>query len=195
MSVNLKNQLLQKQPKNSKYYLVAIDGRGGSGKTVLTEYIAKLLPDFIFLNGDDYFEPTPNEIAWGKFNDERFIEDVINPLKQGKTTIAYRPYDWHTEPNITERTITINKGVCIERCFSFAFDLDWDLKIWVETPSNIALQRALERDKMPQERAVKAWKEVWQPEEDTHIEKFKPLQSADLVINGTKSFAEQLRLA
>src|SRR5579862_2323957 len=115
--INLLHKLESKPPKNGTYYLVAIDGRGGAGKTTLTEYVAKLLPDFTIINGDDYFEPTPGEIAWGAFNDERFEEDVIKPLSKGKTTLIYRPYDWHKKPPITEQSITINKGLLIERSF------------------------------------------------------------------------------
>lgn len=185
-------KLKSKPPKNGRFYTVAIDGRGGSGKSLFAENLKKLLPDFVFLNGDDYFEPTPNDIAWGAFNDERFIEDVIEPLKQGKTSIVYKPYNWHSKSHITERPINIDQGICIERAFSFGFDLDWDLKIWVETPADISLARGLERDKMPRKQALKAWNEVWKPKEDMYIKEIDPLKTADIVVDGTKPFEDQL---
>lgn len=117
MSERLQTFLKTHQPKNGKFFLIAIDGRGGSGKSTLAEYLKSLLPDFTFTNGDDYFEPVEAQIVWGEFNDKRFIDDVIAPLKQASTTIAYRPYNWHAEPHITEQTIKIDKGICIERCF------------------------------------------------------------------------------
>ncbi|HUD05412.1 MAG TPA: hypothetical protein VMR18_00610 [Candidatus Saccharimonadales bacterium] len=192
MAINLKEKILSKTPKNGKYYLVAIDGRGGAGKTTLTKYMSSLLPDFIFINGDGYFEPTPNSVAWGEFNNERFELEVIEPLRNGKNKIAYRPYNWHKKPPITERIINIDKGICIERSFIFSFDLDWDLKIWLETPPGVALERAQVRDQMPLEQGLKAWLEVWQPMEDKHINKIKPLETADIVINGTRPFEEQI---
>lgn len=192
MSSNIANKLLNKPPKNGKFYLVAIDGRGGSGKTTLASYLISLLPGFTVINGDDYFEPTPNAIAWGAFNDKRFAVDVIEPIKQKKTILKYKPYDWHTKPHIKERNLTINKGVVIERNMSLSFNLDWDLKIWIEIPANLALKRGMERDKMPREEAVIAWKEVWQPAESAHIKKIRPLQTSDLVIDGTKPFEEQI---
>ncbi len=192
MSVHLKDHLIQNPPKNGKFYIIAIDGRGGSGKTTLLKYIATLLPDFITLNGDDYFEPTPGAVAWGAFNDERFITDVIAPLKLRHNTITYRPYDWHTKPHITEKNLTITTGICIERSFIFGFNLDFDLKIWIETSSDISLKRGLDRDKMLRERAVKAWGEVWQPKEDAHIAAQDPLKTADIVIDGTKPFETQI---
>lgn len=180
---------------NGSYYLVAIDGRGGSGKTVLAEYLATLLPDFTFINGDDYFEPTPDAVAWGDFNNTRFKKDVIQPLSEGKNTILYKPYDWHFEPHISNRLITITKGICVERSFSFAFNLDWDLRIWVETPKAVALKRGQEREQMPVEQVTKVWKEVWQPREDEYIKKLKPQEMADIVVDGTKPFEEQITLA
>src|SRR3989344_8431711 len=85
------------EPKNGRFFTIAVDGRGGSGKTVFAEYLKKHLPDFVFLNGDDYFEPVEGQIVWGNFNDKRFKENVIEPLKHGNTFV-YRPYDWHKEP-------------------------------------------------------------------------------------------------
>lgn len=192
MSVHLKDYIFKKPPKNGQYYTIAIDGRGGSGKTTFLQYVATLLPDFIMINGDDYFEPSENTIAWGEFNDERFEKDVIMPLKRGDTNLLYRPYDWHAKPSLTDKKLQITKGICIERSFSFAFDLDWDCKIWVETPAKIALQRGQERDQMPLEQGYRAWKEVWQPREDTHIQKINPLKTSDIVIDGTTDFKSQI---
>ncbi len=188
----LKQRLTKRPPKNGKFYLIAIDGRGGSGKTELLKHIEALLPGFVMINGDDYFEPVEDSIAWGDFNDERFIKDVIEPLKAGETVLRYRPYDWHAEPHISEKTLKITKGVCIERSFVFDFELDWDLKIWVEVLGDISRERGIARDDMPRERAEKQWREVWQPKEDAHIKKHNPMETADIVIDGTKPFDEQL---
>lgn len=191
--INLSNEIFKNPPKNGKFYLIAIDGRGGAGKTTLTEYVAKLLPDFTILNGDEYFEPTKNTIAFGAFNEHRFEKEVLGRLRNGETTFTYHPYDWHKEPNIQDKKLTITKGIVIERCYSFAFSLDYDLKIWVQTPAKLALQRGQERDEMPLEQGYRSWKEVWQPQEDAHFEKYRPLETADIVIDGTMPFEDQLR--
>lgn len=192
MKNDLAKRIFDKLPKNGKYYLVAIDGRGGSGKTTLADYVTKLLPDFLLINGDDYFEPDDSTIAWGSFNEERFFSDVIKPLREQATTLKYKPYDWHSVPHITEKVLQIKKGVVMERSGSFAFDLDWDFKIWVETPKDIAGERGLIRDAMPREQSIRQWEEVWQPKEDAHFNKVKPLETADIVIDGTEPFEEQL---
>lgn len=183
------NKLLH-APRNSRFFTIAIDGRGASGKSAFAEYIKQLLPDFVILNGDDYFEPIDHPEVWGDFNNERFEQDVIEPLKHSNTFL-YRPYDWHAEPHISEQTVTVTKGFCLERCYSFTFDLDWDLKIWVETPKNICLERGLAREAMPRDKVLKAW-QYWQAVENKYIQSFDPTNKASLVIDGTEPFEEQV---
>jgi uridine kinase len=178
-------------PKNTRFFTIAIDGRGASGKSVLADHIKKLLPDFVVLHGDDYFEPIENQVVWGAFNDERFIFDVIEPLKHGNSFV-YQPYDWHRKQHILKQPTGITRGFCLERCFSFAFDLDWDLKIWVETPKEVCLERGVARESLPHECALAVWRDVWQPAEDVYIQNFHPMGKADLILDGTKPFEEQI---
>ena len=192
MTINLQEKIYSKPPKNGSYYVIAIDGRGGAGKSTLTEHIATLLPNFTVINGDDYFEPDDTTIAFGSFNDERFIKDVIKPLSDGRKIFEYHPYDKEVNPPIREETLKIDEGVIIERSFSLSFNLDWDLTIWVETPQQLALDRSQERDEMPLDEGLEQWEVVWKPKEEAYFNKVKPLETADIVIDGTKSFSEQV---
>ena len=189
--VSITTTLQNRLPNNGKFYLVAIDGRGGSGKSTLATELAAGLPGFTVLNGDEYFEPTPGELAWGAFNDERFDQEVIRPLQTSRTFV-YRPYDWHASPHITDRPVTIDRGFMLERSHIFGLDLPWDLKIWVETPKSVCLERALVRETLPCERVLRVWQEVWQPAEDAYIASYHPKRRADIVVDGTRPFLEQL---
>ena len=190
--VKIKKQIYKQPPKNGKYYIVVVDGRGGAGKTTLTEYIETLLPNFSLLNGDEYFEPDDNTIAFGSFNEERLEKEVLSQLREGKSEFIYYPYRWGEKKPMSEKKLQIAEGIIIERSGSFAFNLDYDFKIWVETPARLALQRGQERDEMPLEQGYRSWKEVWQPKEDAHFRKVKPLETANIVIDGTKPFEKQL---
>lgn len=192
MATELGKKIYTKLPRNGKFYIVAIDGRGGAGKTTLTEYIEKFLPSFSVLNGDEYFEPDDNTIAFGSFNEKRFEKEVLSQLRDGKSEFTYRPYRWGDEEPLSNKKLKITEGIIVERSGSFAFDLEYDFKIWVETPAKLALQRGQERDEMPLEQGYRSWKEVWQPQEDAHFKKVKPLETADIVLDGTKSFEEQI---
>ena len=185
--------LFDKPAKNGKFYLIAIDGRGGAGKSSFTDYLKKLLPDFDFIYYDDYFEPTPDKEIWGGFNQARFEADVIKPLHDSDKFI-YRPYNHHKTPHITEQPMIIQKGLVLEGCFSFSFDLDWDLKIWVETPRELCLKRGVERDAKDKgyETALHGWRDIWLPPEDKYIEQIKPLETVDIVLDGTESFESQI---
>ena len=174
-------------PKNGKFYLIAIDGRGGSGKTTLSEQLTSLLLGFTLIHGDGYFEPKPGELVWGAFNEKRFLEDVVTPLQTGNS-FTYRPYDWHAVPAITEQPMTIDKGLVLERCFSMAFPLDWDCTIWIETPAEICLERGLSRETLPRERTLPVWRDIWQPKEDEYIGRTAPAEHASFVIDGTLPF-------
>ena len=192
MPKHFRSLLESKPPNNGQYYLVAIDGRGAAGKTSLSLYMQSLMPELVYVYGDDYFEPTPGEKAWGSFNEERFFNDVIKPLQAGNTEFTYCPYDWHRVPHISTQNIKIKKGLCLERSYSFAFDIKWDLKIWVETPRKVTLERGISRSTETKERAEEVWRELWKPMEDGYIKDSQPVEIADLVLDGTKPYYLQL---
>lgn len=184
---------LSKNPNNGRFFLIAIDGRGASGKSTLTSYLKTLLPDFTYIFYDDYFEPAKSAEIWGAFNRDRFESDVVGPLQQSNR-FTYRPYAWHTRPNIAPRDITVGKGLVLEGCFSFSFRLDWDLKIWVETPRQLCLKRGIERDtkNVGYQKAVRGWRDIWLPPEDEYISRIQPLKTADIVLDGAKPFELQI---
>jgi uridine kinase len=178
-------------PHRTEFTTIAIDGRGASGKSTLAEYLRDLLPDYVFLSGDDYFEPVSNKTEWGDFNNERFVKDVLEPLRT-ETTFTYRPYDWHTEPHLSAHTVAVTTGFCVERCSSFSVPFAWDLKIWVETPKDVCLERGVARETVPPDRALSAWRDVWQPREDRYIAETRPHQVSDIVVDGTQPFSDQI---
>jgi uridine kinase len=190
---SLLDQLAVNPPKNARFYAVAIDGRGGSGKTQLATYLGGILPNFLIFNGDDYFEPLKNELAWGGFNEERFDTDVLGPIRHGSSDILHQPYDFELGTLAPAENVEVDQGIVIDRCFSFGLAIEWDMKIWVETPKEVCLLRGIARNPpLDRERVIAVWKQVWQPREDQFIQNFRPSDQADLVIDGTQSFEIQI---
>ena len=178
------------EPKNGEYVTIAIDGRGASGKSALAEYLGKKLDGFTVINGDDFFEPHAHEITWGEFNEERFRDEVLRPVNFGLREFTIRPFDFPQGELGSPKHLKIDRGVIIERCFSFKLPFEWDFRIWVETPAEVCLMRGLQREgaKVLGERATAAWCQVWQPREARYIEETSPIHISDYVVDGTQPF-------
>ena len=178
------------EPRNGQYTTIAIDGRGASGKSALAQFLSMELDGFTVINGDDFFEPHDDEITWGEFNEERFRDEVLLPVKLGLRDFTIRPFDFPQSELGPLKYLSINRGVIIERCFSFELSVEWDVTIWVETPREICLARGLQREgaKVLGERAAAAWSQVWQPRETRYIEASSPRDIADYVVDGTQPF-------
>jgi uridine kinase len=190
--VRLSALIAGRAPRNGRFRTVAVDGRGASGKTAFARHLGALVPGLTVVNGDDWFEPLAGEGAWGAFNEDRFARDVIGPLARGDDSYVQQTYDFEQGGLTPAGQVDTAGGVIVERCFSFALPVDWDLRIWVETPREVCLQRGIARDLMPAERVRRVWSTVWQPAEDAYIAGRRPLDEADVVIDGTVAFEEQV---
>jgi uridine kinase len=111
----------------------------------------------------------------------------------GVREFTIRPFDFPKGELGPPNHLNINRGVIIERCFTFELPVDWDIKIWVETPKTICLERGLQREgaKVLGERATTAWSQVWQPRESRYIANLQPLEIADYVLDGTQPFENE----
>jgi hypothetical protein len=75
--------------------VIAIDGRGGAGKTTLAERLCEVVPDAAIVHTDDvawnhaYFD-------WGAV----LAENILQPLHQG-AAVDFRPDAWvaHDDPD------------------------------------------------------------------------------------------------
>ncbi len=77
--------------------VIAIDGKCASGKTTLQDDLKSYI-SFSLVSMDDFFLPpelrTPErmEEKGGNVHYERFIEEVIKPLEEGKESFSYRKF-------------------------------------------------------------------------------------------------------
>ena len=99
--------------------ILAIEGGSGSGKTTLATLLEEVYGSTVF-HMDDFFlrpeqrtEKRYREIG-GNIDRERFLEEVLLPLKEGKP-VTYRKFDCHTlslsEPfSVMPRRLTVIEG-------------------------------------------------------------------------------------
>jgi uridine kinase len=157
--------------------LVAIDGPGGAGKSTLAGQLSAAAEGAPVVHTDD-FASADNPINWWP----RMLEQVIAPLTEGRPA-RFQRYDWPTESLAEWHTLEPAPIVIIEGVSSAR--LEWarhlTYVIWVETPRDVRLQRAVERDGPD---ALDDW-EFWMAEEDAHYARDPTRQRSDLVIDGT----------
>lgn len=189
---DLGKQITEASPKVGKTRFIAIDGHGGSGKSTLAETLARQLNAEI-IHTDD-FAGWDNPENWWPL----VIERVLEPIKNGASVLNYPRSKWwethNPEPVVNQpvTSIMILEGVSSLRK---EFREYLSLSIFVDTPIEICLQRGFERDKGQDGKSDDEIKQMWQQwyeKEEIYIARDKPIEFADLVVDGTKPFEDQL---
>lgn len=186
-------ELLTTKPKVGEVTFIAVDGHGGSGKSTLAKLLAEKLSAKI-IHTDD-FAGWDNPLNWWP----NVIKEVFKPIENGAKSLSYQPASWwenhHPEP-IKDQPVTeimILEGVSSSRK---EFDDYISYRIFVDTPKDICMKRGVERDSgtgKSKEELTKLW-EDWLAEEDTYMQRDNPKDKADIVIDGTKPFNEQIEV-
>ena len=180
-------------PRKTKTKLIAIDGRGGSGKTTLACELAAGMKNVTIISMDDFYLPSNlrdnSNPLYFNFNIKRLKREVLDLLSKDEPA-KYRRYDWGTDSLAEEHTIKPGEIVIIEGCYALhnlVRDF-YDFSIWMEIDKDFALTRGVSRDLLQEKDAdpkakMKQWKEDFQPKEDRYIETMEPKDFASYVFN------------
>lgn len=188
----LKNKIKLLKPKVGKTLFIAIDGHGGSGKSTLAELLAIELSAQV-IHTDDFASPD-KKIKWRK----NLIKSVFEPIAQGDKFLNYDRTKWwethYPTPAANEPVtdIMILEGVS---SLNTEFQKYISLGIYVDTPTEVCIQRGVARDSnvgKSETEIMKIW-EKWIAEENEYFKSNNAKDIADIVLDGTKPFPEQFK--
>lgn len=163
--------------------LIAIDGRGGAGKSTLAETLARDLPDSALIHTDDF------ALGWkGGWDWVRFQAQVLLPVLEARQA-KYQRYDWNSNQLAEWHDLPVGiKALIFEGVSSTRRELadPWDITVWVEAPEDLRRKRGLQRDGAG---ARHLW-DRWMAQEDAWIADQKPVERCDFIIDGTLDYLQ-----
>lgn len=178
---------LKEVSDGQKQCLIAIDGRCGAGKTTLAEEIQKKIDCNVFHMDHFFLRPeqrTKERLMQpgGNIDHERFLEEVLLPLKEGKT-VCYRPYDCHLQDFREEIRMGPKAINLIEGSYSChsALWAQYDLRFFLSISPEIQLQRIRRRNG---EKGAKMFEERWIPLEERYFAQYELEKRCDMVLDG-----------
>ena len=172
--------------------LVAIDGRGGAGKSTLAKSVGGRLGASV-VEVDDFWlvrsvRPGRERVIAEPGSDydwPRIRDQVLAPLTEDRAA-RFQRYDWSTDRLGTWCDVEVGGTVVVEGVFSIRKELApyYDLTVWVETDEAVCLTRGIERDG-GQHDAL--WREEWMPAYRNYIEQSRPMDRADIIFTDTEA--------
>lgn len=167
-------------------FLVAVDGRCGAGKTTITSFLQEkfewsvLHMDHFFLRPEQRTEErlkTPG----GNVDYERFLEEVLNPLKEGAQEISYRPYDCHRQ-ELAEPVRIMPGDVCLVEgsysCHPALWDR-YDYHVFLTVDKEEQMRRIIRRNG---EENADMFRKRWIPMEESYFAAYRIKERCDLCL-------------
>ena len=166
--------------------VVTIEGSSASGKTTLGKMLKEKFQCNV-LHTDDFFlrpeQRTKERLAepGGNVDRERFLEEVVNPLRKGEI-IQYRRLDCSTFTLLPAQKIEPNRLTVIEGAYSMhpTFGKYYDLSIFLDITSDLQKERIMIRN--TRDKAERFFKE-WIPMEHKYFDTFHIKEKCDIIWN------------
>ncbi len=165
-------------------YIIAIDGRCGSGKTTLSKEIRNRYKCNV-VHMDDFYLPfsqRTDEIMarlGGNIDFERLLNEIILPLYEGKVAI-YKPYNVHQNTYLPSITLDPNVLTVLEGSYSCHPNLRQylNLCIFMDISKELQLERIEKRNPMK----LEAFRTMWIPREEYYFDTCAIRENSDYII-------------
>lgn len=170
--------------------VISIDGRCGSGKTMLAELLQEVFSCSV-IHADDYYLPLSRRAAgWeqipcANMDLERLLREAVLPAKAGKG-VEYRPYSCQTGEylpgkRLEPRPLTVIEG---SYCQHPLLAEQYDMKIFLTCSKEVQRRRLSERegDYFP------LFERQWIPLEEKYFYQFQIQQNSLLMVDTSEFF-------
>jgi uridine kinase len=187
---DLESMLESRPARAGSTKIIGIDGHGGAGKSSLAGYLVGHLGAGI-VHTDD-FASWENPKDWWPL----LIEYVFDPLRSGEQSLSYPRSQWwpghKPEPVLHQ---PVSDTLVLEGVGSLRqeFRQFLSVAIFVDAPREVCIERGTTRDAAmgSKEEVLGRWNE-WFDDELGYMARHNPEQFADIVIDGTTPFEDQL---
>lgn len=173
-------------PSRGQTKLIAIDGLGGSGKSTFARALVERDRLFSVLEIDLFpcsavDHPFHKSGTQTRIDTGRLIREALGPLSNGRDAKFKQSFWWETSDEPAEITILAGGTVLVEGCYALLPELRdyYDLKIWVDCPPEVAMERAILRDG---EEIREHWESVYAQNELSYVSVYQPMRVAELVV-------------
>ena len=174
-------------------YIIGIVGASGSGKTTIAKELAELAGNASLMSQDNYYRSLPDGVDSKDWNfDDPAVIDLehltrdLEALKRGETVEGPR-YIFSTHKRAPD-TVTLKPAplIIVEGLFLFTSEAlrnVFDLKIFIDLPLDVCLERRVARDVVERGRTEETIRRRW-------VEQVEPMYRK--YVEPTRDFADLL---
>ena len=186
---------IEEAQKNNRKLLLVIDGKCGSGKTILSERLGERYGCNVF-HIDDFYLPivmqTPKVMKepGGNINYDRFIAEIMAPLTE-YSAVVYRPFlcmEQEYAPGVNLKKTGVNVIEGTYSCHPVLREIYAKMTDWEVITLFLDIDDQNQRDRVRGrvgERRFKLFEDKWIPRERKYFSAYSVREYCDYSISGT----------